>query len=377
MGVSVTGNGFSVGTGGTNPGYFNSDSFQLADDLDLVRGDHQLSFGGNWIHTKIETLNNRPTNGAFTFNGQATGLGARRLHARPRERLSCRAIPVYDFDDHDYVGAYVQDEWRVRSNLTLNAGLRWEPFIPSSNTLGWASNFDQARFDQGIRSTVYPQAPAGPVLPGRCGLSGATAMTRQQDGAVRAAARASIWTPRRRRQHQRPRRLGQSSTTRRTCSSTRGSPTTRRGARRSRSRTRRAGSPIRTSTYPGGNPFPALTTGWATPAVPGVRRLRQCAARHRQPTSLQQWNISAQRQVGDWMLSASYLGNHVEQPVAGDRAEPGGVTSPGATTGNTNQRRALYLQNPAQGQFYGTHRPARRHRPRRTTTACCCRRSGG
>ena len=37
-------------------------------------GNHQISFGGNWIHTKIETLNNRPTNGAFTFNGQSTGL---------------------------------------------------------------------------------------------------------------------------------------------------------------------------------------------------------------------------------------------------------------------------------------------------------------
>ena len=74
MGINVTGNGFAVGNGGTNPGYFDSDSWQLADDVDLLKGDHQISFGGNWIHTKIETLNNRPTNGAFTFNGQGTGL---------------------------------------------------------------------------------------------------------------------------------------------------------------------------------------------------------------------------------------------------------------------------------------------------------------
>ena len=71
MGINVTGNGFAVGNGGTNPGYFDSDSWQLADDVDIVKGNHQISFGGNWIHTKIETLNNRPTNGAFTFNGQA------------------------------------------------------------------------------------------------------------------------------------------------------------------------------------------------------------------------------------------------------------------------------------------------------------------
>ena len=79
---SVTGNGFSVGAGATNPGYFNSKGCQLADDLDLIRGNHQFSFGGNWIHSRIETLNNRPTNGAFTFNGQATGAAARRLHGR-------------------------------------------------------------------------------------------------------------------------------------------------------------------------------------------------------------------------------------------------------------------------------------------------------
>ena len=72
MGINVTGNGFAVGTGGTNPGYFNSDGLQIADDVDIVKGNHQISFGGNWIHTKIETLNNRPTNGAFTFNGQVT-----------------------------------------------------------------------------------------------------------------------------------------------------------------------------------------------------------------------------------------------------------------------------------------------------------------
>src|SRR5438046_7265560 len=58
VGVSVTGNGFSVGSGATNPGYFNSRGFQIADDLDLVRGTHQFSIGATWIHSNIETLNN-------------------------------------------------------------------------------------------------------------------------------------------------------------------------------------------------------------------------------------------------------------------------------------------------------------------------------
>ena len=149
MGMNVTGNGFAVGTGGTNPGYFDSDSFQLADDVDCLKGDHQISFGGNWIHTKIETLNNRPTNGEFTFNGQGTGLSLADFMMGALSGGFLQGNPVYDYDDHDYIGAYVQDDWRVRPNLTLNIGLRWEPFIPLRNTYSWASNFDQARFDAG------------------------------------------------------------------------------------------------------------------------------------------------------------------------------------------------------------------------------------
>src|SRR4029079_12040408 len=74
MGVAVT-NGFQFGTGATNPGYFNSNAFQIANHLDWLLGKHQVSVGGNWIHTRIETVNNRPSNGQFTFNGQTTGLG--------------------------------------------------------------------------------------------------------------------------------------------------------------------------------------------------------------------------------------------------------------------------------------------------------------
>ena len=116
MGVSVT-NGFNFGTGGTNPGYFNSNSFQLANDLDWMHGRHQVSFGGNWIHTRIETVNNRPSNGQFTFNGQTTGLG---LADFMLGRMSSfvQGNPVYDFDHNDYIGAYVQDEWKLRTNLT-------------------------------------------------------------------------------------------------------------------------------------------------------------------------------------------------------------------------------------------------------------------
>ena len=72
-GISVTGNGFSLGAGAVNPGYFNSLAYEAGDDINWIKGSHQIAFGGNWIHGILNSDNNRPTNGQFTFSGQTTG----------------------------------------------------------------------------------------------------------------------------------------------------------------------------------------------------------------------------------------------------------------------------------------------------------------
>ena len=72
-----------------------------------------------------------------------------------------------------------------------------------------------------------------------------------------------------------------------------------------------------------------------------------------EPTSLQQWNLGAQRQVGPWLLTASYLGNHSSHLWRATELNYA-VYSPGATTATTNARRRLVLKNPATGAFYGT-----------------------
>jgi hypothetical protein len=53
------------------------------------------------------------------------------------------------------------------------------------------------------------------------------------------------------------------------------------------------------------------------------------------------------------MAGVSYLGNHSSHLWRATELNPA-VFGPGATTGNTNQRRTLILQNAQQGQFYGT-----------------------
>ena len=345
MGVTVT-NGFGIGAGATNPGFFDSDSFQIANDIDIVRGHHQVSFGANWIRTKIETLNNRPSNGQFTFNGQTTGLG---LADFMLGRMSgfLQGNPVYDFDENDYFGAYIQDEWKARGNLTLNAGLRWEPYLPIKNSLGYSSNFDKARFDQGIRSRTYPQAPPGLFFPGDAEFPGNAVMNSKL--AQFAPRLGVVWTP----DAATAIRAGWGIfyDTPHLFFNTRFANNPPWGAQITLTNPA-GGFSDPYLNYPGGNPFPALATGWQTQPFPAFG-VYVNAPLDTQPTALQQWNVGAQRQVGDWLVSASYLGSRANHLWRATELNPA-VYSPGATTGTTNQRRVLFRQDPVMGQFYGT-----------------------
>ncbi len=349
VGINVTGNGFAVGNGATNPGYFNSKGWQVADDIDIIRGAHQLSVGGNWIHSEIETLNNRPTNGAFTFNGQGTGLSLADYMLGVVSGGFLQGNPVYDFDHSDYVGAYVQDNWRVRPNLTLNMGLRWEPFLPVENTFGWVSHFDQGLFDQNVRSRVYPQAPAGLIFPGDDGYPGeATTFGKIAQFAPRVGM---VWTPKGDERTSVRASWGVFYDTPHLFFNTRFANNPPWGAQITIPNPAGGfGDPY--LGYPGGNPFPALNDLWATQPFPAFGVYVNTPL-HLEPTSLQQWNVSLQRQVGDWLAAVSYLGNHSSHLWRATELNPA-VFGPGATIGNANTRRRLYLQNQQQGQFYGT-----------------------
>ncbi|HVX65361.1 MAG TPA: carboxypeptidase regulatory-like domain-containing protein, partial [Bryobacteraceae bacterium] len=62
-------------------------------------------------------------------------------------------------------GTYVQDQIRLKPNLTMSIGVRWEPFlapVPSSGRI--------PVFSPGMQSTRYPNAPLGVVFPGDKGV---------------------------------------------------------------------------------------------------------------------------------------------------------------------------------------------------------------
>src|SRR6185503_4620529 len=104
--------------------------------------------------------------------------------------------------------------------------------------------------------------------------------------------------------------------------------------------------------YPDGNPFPGLNTDWATKAFPAFGVYVNTPL-HTEPTALQQWNVSVQKQIDQWLFAASYLGNHSSHLWRATELNPA-VFGPGATLANTPQRRVLSLANTVEGQKYGT-----------------------
>src|SRR6185436_12871120 len=161
---------FSMGCGTCTPGFFNTNTLpQIAEDIDVIRGAHQISFGVNYLHGQLNSLSNNIANGQYTFNGQNTSYGlADFLIGAPS--AFTQSNPQRQNNRSNYWGLYLQDAWRVTRRLSINAGLRWEPYFPAYDRYGRGSQFDMGRFLANQRSTAFPNGPAGEIFNGDAGF---------------------------------------------------------------------------------------------------------------------------------------------------------------------------------------------------------------
>ncbi|MGD9905369.1 MAG: carboxypeptidase regulatory-like domain-containing protein [Vicinamibacterales bacterium] len=126
------------------PQFQTSQVFQFAEHLTWTRGVHSMKFGVERRRDRVRYIDLRSLNGELSFNdGRYTnfGLGDFLLGLSSVQRLTLFHEPDLYADGWQF---YAQDSWRVRDNLTVNVGVRYERFTPLFDESNLLTNIDPA-----------------------------------------------------------------------------------------------------------------------------------------------------------------------------------------------------------------------------------------
>ncbi len=118
-----------------------ADDYQFRDDVSWTKGAHQLKFGFSWaLYKKVQDAFAN-TQGNFKFDGSFTGYDYADYLLGLAQQYTEDGVKISGHWNNISPAAYVQDNWRVNSRLTLNLGLRWDgiPHTYEANHL--SSNF--------------------------------------------------------------------------------------------------------------------------------------------------------------------------------------------------------------------------------------------
>lgn len=376
--LAVT-NQFNVGCGTCSPGFFNVNTETFSDDVDWIKGKHQLAFGAEFIRTGDNTNAGYLQNGNFSFSGIVSGgqfigggvgtsagepmidflTGKQNTFGQSRQQQTTYRQNIFS--------AFVQDTFHLNAHLTLSLGMRWEPMIYQTDKFGRGSRFDQTAFNANTHSTVYPNAPAGILFYGDNGIPKKFTNNRWNNFSPRFSV---TYDP-----------FGSSKTVFRAGGAIMyDSPNLYTSQRLTSSppfvNEIAVNGPVDFTNpyanYTGGNPFPGTFPPDKTALFPTNAYYVLLKPDIKTPV-VYQWTASVQQDLGrGWQASLSYLGNHNAHLWLGRAINPavyipGTWTGPGScgaltvspgtgnacsTTGNASQRTVLALANPSQGSYF-------------------------
>ena len=313
----------SVGNPITGPRNTYQNTYQFSYSLAHTAGRHSLKYGGEFTRNQINLVYGIATNGFFVFapfpfsDSFASFLTGQSVTFFQGGGQFDRGLRNYA------LAGYAQDEWRVKSRLTLNFGLRYEintPYTEIRNRLNaWAP---------GQQSIIYKDAPKGLLFPGDPGVASGIAPNYYKGLMPRVGL---AWDPQ-----------GDGKTTVRAAYGIFYDPFTN-----------GVGGPLQApvSALPwtqavqvpgpgfdianpwGSQPPPFADLAFARPAT--VLTVDQSM----RPAYAQDWNFTIQRVIGkDYLVDARYVGNkgtRLPRMVEGNPA----VYGPGSTPENIDQRR--------------------------------------
>jgi hypothetical protein len=161
--------GFTASTPSLQP----YDTLEFSDNVAWTRGAHQITFGTDFINLRAFAHNYLLNQGQFTFDGSRTGSQL------PSEGLAdyllgytsatsgfAQDAPIPSLQHQNVFSLFVQDAWKLKRNLTVTAGLRWDPFFGHLVPNGQVVSISIPNLINNVHSTKFPGAPAGYLFDG-------------------------------------------------------------------------------------------------------------------------------------------------------------------------------------------------------------------
>lgn len=119
-----------IGSSSNLPQSFVNKYYQFLDNFSLISGGHTIKFGGEFLDTITTGFAEFNGRGIYAFQALSGTLGT--SNALTNFRLGRAGTFTQGsgdftrrFQNYD-ISPYLQDDWKIRSNLTLNLGLRYD-----------------------------------------------------------------------------------------------------------------------------------------------------------------------------------------------------------------------------------------------------------
>ncbi len=319
---------------GDNPqARFTRNNWTLNDDLHWVRGHHALSFGVHAEISRMDIDSQYQEPGAFSFTADTTNSAVASFELGYLRTLTQGSGQFFN-NRGQFLGLYAADSYRVSKRLTLNFGLRWEPFFPWKEMKNRMTQFDPNAYYAGRVSSVFTAAPPGILFPGDAGVPENGVRANYGDFEPRVGFAWDL--------------TGDGKTSLRGGSGMFYDSRMMAGFMNAVT-TNTPFSPTVIITTPQGpfsNPYLGITNPFPEPVpipktvafpLPVTVVSFDPSGNYRVPVTYN-WNLTLERQVAkDWMVHASYVGSHSSHMEFSEELNPAVYTA--GSTRSTDQRR--------------------------------------